>query len=170
MGWKIVTFGAILVIGGCLTAAALELKPGGASSTVAEDFQLQTTRGKSVRLSDYRGKVVVLDFWASWCPPCRAAIPVLDRIYQENKDRGVVVLGVNVKDDKDPAQTMSDLGASYPALVGGDAVAERYGVEALPTILVVGPSGKIVYREKGFTSIMEQRIGEVLEKELAKAD
>ena len=164
MRWKITAIGALAVIGACFAAAAIERTP-----KVATDFSLYTTRGKLVSLSDYRGKVVVLDFWASWCPPCRAAIPVLDRVHQEFKERGVVVLGINAHESQDPAQTMQDLGGSYPALVAGDEVAKTYGVDGLPTILVIGADGQIVYREKGFSSIMEQRIGEVLEKELAKA-
>jgi thiol-disulfide isomerase/thioredoxin len=163
MGWKIVTLGAVVVIGGCLTAAAIERTP-----KVALDFQLYTTRGKLVTLADYRGKPVVLDFWASWCGPCRSAIPVLERIHQDFKERGVVVLGVNVHDQQSPAQTMQDLGATYPALVGGDDVAKSYGVDSLPTILIIGADGQIIYREKGFSSIMEQRMTEALEKELAK--
>lgn len=78
------------------------------------------------------------------------------------------MLGVNVNDDQNPAQSMQDLGATYMGLVGGDDVAREYGVEGLPTILVIDGDGQIVYREKGFTPIMEKRVSEVLEKELSK--
>ena len=164
MGWKLATFGAVVVIGAGITAAALDSTPKAAS-----DFTLFSTRGKKITLSACRGNVVVVDFWASWCPPCRAAIPVLERIHQEYKERGVKVLGVNVHDNQDPAVTMLDLGATYPALVGGDEVAKAYGADSLPTILVIDGEGNIVFREKGFSSIMEKRIGEVIDKELAKA-
>ena len=164
MGWKLVAFGAVIVIGAGLTAAALDGTPKNAA-----DFALYSTRGKQFTLSAQRGKVVVLDFWAGWCPPCRSAIPVLERIHQEYKDRGVTVLGVNVRDTENPATTMQDLGATYPALIGGDEVAKNYGVDGLPTILVIDAEGNIAYREKGFSSIMEKRIGEVIERELAKA-
>ncbi len=163
MAWKLVTFGAVVVIGAGLTAAALDTTPKAAS-----DFALMSTRGKQFTLSKNRGSVVVVDFWASWCPPCRAAIPVLERIHQEYKERGVKVVGVNVHDNQDPAASMLDLGATYPALVGGEEVAKAYGAESLPTIVVIDGDGNIVYREKGFSTIMEKRIGEVIEKELAK--
>lgn len=164
MVWKLVGVGAVVVVGAAFTAAALDRTP-----RMAHDFRLYTTRGKSVALSDYRGKPVVLDFWASWCGPCKIAIPALDRIHQEYKERGVVVLGVNINDEQNPAQTMQDLGGSYTALVGGDDVAREYAVESLPTIIVIDAEGQIVYREKGFTPIMEKRVSEVLEKELSKA-
>ncbi len=163
MVWKLVGIGAVVIVGAAFTATALDRTP-----KMAHDFRLYTTRGKSVALSDYRGKPVVVDFWASWCGPCRTAIPALERIHQEYKERGVVVLGVNVNDDQNPAQSMQDLGATYTGLVGGDDVAREYGVEGLPTILVVDSEGQIVYREKGFTPIIEKRVSEVLEKELAK--
>jgi thiol-disulfide isomerase/thioredoxin len=166
MGWKIASLGVLVVIGGCLTAAAIE-RP--MRSTVAPDFTLYTTRGKAVHLAALRGKPVVIDFWASWCGPCRSAIPVLERIHQDFKERGVVVLGVNARDPQNPAQTMQDLGATYATLVEGDSVAQTYGVEGFPTVIVVGVDGQIIYRETGFSSIMEARIGEVLEKELGKA-
>jgi thiol-disulfide isomerase/thioredoxin len=163
MVWKLIAFGSVIVIGAAFTAGALDRAP-----KQAPDFRLFSTRGKSVALSDYRGKIVVLDFWASWCGPCRSAIPALDRIQQDYKERGVTVLGVNSSDNQNPAQTMQDLGATYTALVAGDEVARTYGVESLPTILVIDTEGQIVYREKGFTPIMEKRLSEVLDKELAK--
>lgn len=163
MGWKLIAFGVVAVIGAAFTARALQQTP-----QIATDFRLVTTRGDPVTLSDYRGKVVVLDFWASWCQPCRLAIPVLERIHQEFKDRGVVVLGISTRENQNPAPVFADLGATYKTLVAGDEVALNYGVEGLPTVIIIGADGQIAYREKGFSSMMERRISEVLEKELAK--
>jgi thiol-disulfide isomerase/thioredoxin len=164
MGWKLVAFGTVVIIGGALTAAALERTP-----RIAGDFRLSTTAGRAVTLSALRGKPVVLDFWTSSCRPCLSAIPMLERLHQEYKDRGVQVLGVNVHDTQDPAQTMQDLGASYATLVGGDEVARSYGVEGLPTIIVIDAQGNIIFRENGFSAIIEKRIGETLDKELRRA-
>jgi thiol-disulfide isomerase/thioredoxin len=164
MNWKILACGAAVLIGAGFTAAALDRTP-----KTASDFVLYSTRGKSFRLSDYRGKVVILDFWASWCGPCRLAIPALERIHQEYKDRGVQVLGINVNDPGNPAQTMVELGATCPALVCGDGVARSYGVDGLPTVVVVGPDGEILFRDKGFSTAMERHICEVLEKHLMVA-
>jgi thiol-disulfide isomerase/thioredoxin len=162
MNWKIIACGAVVLIGAGITAAALDRAP-----KMATDFNLYSTRGKSIHLSDYQGKVVILDFWASWCGPCRMAIPVLERIHQEYKDRGVAVLGINCHDAGSPAQTMAELNATYPALICGDDVARTYNVDAFPTIIIVGADGQILYRDKGFSPLMERHICEVLEKNLA---
>lgn len=137
--------------------------------SVAPDFQLYSTRAKLVHLEDLRGKVVVLDFWASWCPPCRMAIPRLEEVHQAAKDRGVVVLGINVHDDKDPAQTMATLGATYTCLVNGDAVSHDYGVKGIPTIMVISPDGEVLFRESGWGSQSQINILKAIEKGLASA-
>ena len=129
----------------------------------SSDFTLRDTYGNSVSLSDYSGSVVVLDFWASWCPPCRAAMPAIDRIYLDYASRGVVVLGVNVGDKQDPGAFMAQMGLSYPTLVNGGGVAQDYGVKGIPTLIVIDPRGKIVYRESGWAPHVEQLIRDAID-------
>ena len=111
----------------------------------APDFTLQDPSGKPVSLSGFRGHPVFVNFWASWCPPCRSEMPDIQALAQENAGRGLVVLGVNMQEDTQPvvryAQT---LGLTFPlALDRNGAVATRYNVTGLPTSYVVDEDGVI---------------------------
>lgn len=123
------------------------------SSAAAPDFTLTTRgggQGKAVSLSQLRGQVVVLDFWASWCPPCRAAIPALERIHREYGPRGVAVIGINVSDNADPHEFMASMNATYTVLIDNGTTARDYKVKGIPTLVVIDREGNIRYRESGF--------------------
>lgn len=134
----------------------------------APDFALRTTDGREVRLEDHYGHVLVLDFWASWCPPCRASIPAIDRLYAKYRDRGVMVYGVQIRDEVDPAKYLADRGADYPALIGTDAVQRAFDVVSIPTIVIIGVDGSIVHRSSGWSSSDEAKIDRVLGNYLAQ--
>ncbi|MCE2654656.1 MAG: TlpA family protein disulfide reductase, partial [Planctomycetaceae bacterium] len=138
----------------------------GVFASEAEDFTLYDRRGRATTLSDLRGKVVVLDFWATWCPPCRKAIPALAGIADDYAGRAVV-LGINVNENNaNPTKVAVDLGANYPILLEGDAVAEMYGVRGLPTLVVVDREGKVVYTGSGWGGSKEQQVREAIEAAL----
>ena len=112
----------------------------------APDFELKDANGKVVHLSDYKGKVVVLDFWATWCAPCKAEIPWFMDFETQYKDRGFVVLGVSMDDDgwKVVTPFVAQEKISYQILLGNDKTGDLYGgVEALPTTFVIDREGKI---------------------------
>ncbi len=118
------------------------------------DFTLQDVNGKSVKLSDFKGKVVLLEFWASWCPPCRASVPGLERLHKAFKDKGLAVLAVSMDSgDWDVVKAfISDYGISYTVLKGTDEVAAQYSVRTIPTLLILNKEGKITKRYLGFSS------------------
>lgn len=122
-------------------AAALTAK-------IAPDFTLATLDGKRVSLSEYQGKVVLLNLWASWCPPCIREIPRLQRVYEKYRDQGFVILGINTtyQDDRAKvAQTVQDQGMTYPVLLDEqDVFGQRYAARLLPTSYLVDRNGKIV--------------------------
>ena len=112
----------------------------------APDFALKDVNGQTVRLSDYRGKVVLLDFWATWCGPCQIEIPWFVDLERRNKDKGFAVLGVSMDDEGWPVVKpfLSDLGVNYRVVIGNDETSLLYGgVEALPTTFLIDRAGKI---------------------------
>lgn len=118
----------------------------------APDFSLLTLDGQKVKLSDYRGKAVLLNFWATWCPPCKVEMPwFVDLQKQYGKD-GLVILGVAM-DDSEPAEIgkfASELGVNYPVLLGTNKVSDDYGdVQYLPTSFFIGRNGAIVDKLTG---------------------
>jgi len=124
---------------------AADLKPD-KDRHAAPDFALKDADGKVVHLSDYKGKVVLLDFWATWCGPCRIEIPWFTELQRKDKDRGLEVLGVSMDDDGWEAVKpfLADVGVNYRVVIGDDKTAQMYGgVDALPTTFLIDREGKI---------------------------
>ncbi len=102
--------------------------------------------GKSMKLDDLKGRPVLLDFWASWCGPCAAEAPVIDRVARRFEKKGLVVMGVNVDDPPEAIKAYaSQKGLSYPMVVDvGKRASMQYGVEKLPSLVVIGRDGNVV--------------------------
>jgi peroxiredoxin len=117
----------------------------------APEFILSDPYGKSFSLSAYRGKVVLLNFWATWCPPCRAEMPALNRLYRERKDRGLEILAVST--DKSVSDIHKFLGKNkvdFPILVDSDlSTAKLYKVFSMPTTFLIDRNGIIVEKFYG---------------------
>ena len=139
----------LLISAGCSssprTVRAASLKPA-AERKKAPDFELKDGNGQTVRLSDYRGKVVLLDFWATWCGPCKIEIPWFQEFERQNKDKGFAVIGVAMDDEGwDAVKPFAQQrGINYRLVLGNDKVADLYGgLEALPTTLLIDRGGNI---------------------------
>lgn len=118
-------------------------------SSVAPDFTLEALDGKNMRLSDLRGKAVLLNFWATWCGPCKIETPWLVELQKQYGSQGLQVVGVAMDDSgKDDIEKFAkDMGVNYPVLLGKEAVGDAYGgVPALPESFFIGRDGKIVDR------------------------
>jgi peroxiredoxin len=121
----------------------------------APEFALKDADGKTVHLAEYRGKVVLLDFWATWCPPCKLEIPWLIDLERKNKDRGFEVLGISMDDEgwEVVKPFMREAGMNYRVVIGNDSTAETYGgVESLPTTFAIDRDGKIAAIHIGLAS------------------
>jgi peroxiredoxin len=117
----------------------------------APDFRLPDVAGKKLRLKDFRGSVVFLNFFATWCEPCRLEMPAMERLSQTYKDKGLVVLAVDLHESpKSVRAFMQELKLSFPAVVDADgSVGFKYGVRPIPATYLVARNGQILWRAFG---------------------
>ena len=122
-----------------------ELAPAPEIGRLAPDFTLVDLEGNQVSLSDFRGKTVFVNFWASWCPPCRAEMPEIEAVYQEYKDRGVVVIGVDIRETEDVVRQFVEQGGySWIFILDATgAVSNDYRITAIPTSFFIDKDGII---------------------------
>ncbi len=132
----------------------------------APDFTLKSLEGINLRLQEYRGQVVLINFWASWCGPCRQEMPLLDRLHHRYEDTGFAVLGVNVEGDAAPAQKVVDkTKVTFPVLIDErQKVSEMYSLEAMPSTVVVDRDGVIRYIHRGYKPGDEAKYVEVVKQ------
>jgi thiol-disulfide isomerase/thioredoxin len=116
-------------------------------SSLAPDFSLESLDGKTMRLSDFRGKAVLLNFWATWCGPCKIEMPWFVELQNQYAAQGFQIVGVAMDDasKEDIGKFAKDMGVNYPILIGKESVGDQYGgVPALPESFLIGRDGKIV--------------------------
>ncbi len=140
----------------------------------APEFALKDANGKTVHLEDYKGKVVLLDFFATWCGPCKIEIPWFMEMERKSKDRGFSVLGVSMDDEGwDIVKPfLAELGVNYRVVIGNDQTAQLYGgVDALPTTFLIDRNGKIAAVHIGLASkkVFEDGVEQLLQTPVADA-
>ncbi len=123
-----------------------------APSGPAPDFTLKSRTGENIKLSELRGQVVMINFWASWCGPCRQEMPLLDQLYQRYQPMGFTLLGVNVEEDSKAAEkVLSEIPVSFPVLFDNkNQVSETYQVSAMPSTVLIDRDGNVRYLHKGY--------------------
>jgi peroxiredoxin len=149
---------AVLLLAGCASpdrvtaASSLESEKGRKN---APDFALKDSNGKIVKLSDYKGKVVLLNFWATWCGPCKIEIPWFIDFEQRYKDRGFAVIGVTLDEESwDSVKPyITEKKVNYRVVMGDDSVSHAYdGVDSLPTTFIIDQQGRIASKHIGLVS------------------
>ena len=124
----------------------------GASSAIAPSFSLPSRSGDSVSLEQLKGQVVMLNFWASWCGPCRQEMPLLDQMHKRYSSLGFTLLGVNVEaNTKDAERWLAETPVSFPVLFDKDSkVSKLYDVNAMPSTVFIDRKGNVRYLHRGY--------------------
>ena len=132
--------------------ASVSLASSDLAGAPAPDFALKSATGENLRLSEYRGDVVMINFWATWCGPCRQEMPLLDELYSRYQRVGFNLLGVNIDDDAGRAmQMVDDLDVSFPVLFDTQKeVSKLYDVQAMPVTVLVDREGRIRHVHHGY--------------------
>jgi len=159
-------YGRIALCAAALAASASV--PAVAPTSSAPDFTLHSMGGPNLRLQEQRGRVVMINFWATWCGPCRQEMPHLNRLYDKYKASGFVLLGVNVDDDAGNAQVVATkLGVKFPVLLDSDKlVSKLYDLSTMPSTVLIDRDGKVRFVHRGYLSgyedVYEKQIRELL--------
>ena len=145
--------GAMRIAFAALIALAATTAPAArAPASAAPDFTLHVMDGPNLRLKEQRGRVVMVNFWATWCGPCRQEMPQLNRLYEKYKASGFVLLGVNVDDDqRKAAEVAGKLGVTFPVLLDTDKVVSKlYDLSTMPSTVIIDRDGKVRYVHRGY--------------------
>ncbi len=134
----------------------------------APDFTLPDLEGNSLTLSDFKGRVIILNFWATWCPPCRKEIPDFIELYEKYKDEGLLIIGVSLDrgDSRTVKQFSKNYKINYPIVLGNVNVTQDYGgIRGIPTTFVIDRKGNIKKKYVGYRSraIFEEAVKRLLE-------
>jgi len=153
-GLRIILLGALLSIFTASSLASSDL-----AGQEAPDFVLKSATGDNLRLSEYRGDVVMINFWATWCGPCRQEMPLLDELYSRYHRVGFSLLGVNIDDDYRRAMAMAnELGVSFPVLFDDKkTVSKLYEVEAMPVTVLLDREGTVRHIHHGYKPGYEEQ-------------
>jgi thiol-disulfide isomerase/thioredoxin len=162
---------AILLLAGLYEASrhhsAKSGVPSAASHSLAPDFNLTDLNGKPLDLASYRGKVVLLDFWATWCAPCRAEIPHFVEFQNNYRDQGLQIIGISMDDDLKPVRPFyQEFKMNYPVALGTEKLAQSYGgILGLPVTFLIDRDGRIAGKYVGAVNIatIEQGIKSLLQ-------
>jgi peroxiredoxin len=143
----------------CSVLAATSLAASGLTGQPAPDFALKSSSGENLRLSEHRGDVVMVNFWATWCGPCRQEMPLLDELYTRYQRVGFSLLGVNIDDDSRKAMNMiSELGVSFPVLFDArKEVSKLYEVDAMPVTVIIDREGNVRHVHHGYKPGYEEK-------------
>lgn len=150
---SLIALAPALALAGTVTGARAAVAP----ASPAPDFTLRSAEGRNLRLSEQRGRVVMVNFWATWCGPCKVEMPHLNRIYEKYRSAGFVLLGVNVDDDPKAAVALAArLGVTFPVLFDAEkSVSRLYSLDSMPATVLIDRDGKVRHVHRGYRDGME---------------
>jgi len=141
-----------LIIGIAVSACGSRESTKGSKVT---DFALLSLDGNEYKLSDLTGQVVIIDFWATWCPPCRNSIPTFIRLFNKYHEQGLMILGIGLDDEQALLNFRNEMKIPYPILIGNNDVAKAYDVSGIPKTIFLDRHGKVRKTQVGFAPELE---------------
>lgn len=154
----------LFVVAQCRKGETPEPTPDTGSRVQAIDFSLVGIDGANYTLSAQKGKVVLVDFWATWCPPCREEIPHLKKLHEQFSEQGLIVWGVGLDEEGKLRAFAQEQDISYPILVGNQSVGQDYGVQGIPTTFLFDKENRIAFKHVGFSQGMEEDFKKEIEQ------
>lgn len=160
-------FFLFLILSACFTASCSDTKSKTETELTAEinrvapDFSLKDISGKDILLSGQKGKVVLLEFWATWCPPCRASVPELIELQKKYQGRNFTVIGISIDSDSDLSKVVQFASANkinYPILIADDSTQKAYGIISVPTYYLINKDGVITDSYQGLSENFRTKI------------
>lgn len=150
------------------TDSKTSIGPTAEVNAAAPDFTLKDLTGKNISLSDYRGKVVLLEFWATWCPPCKAALPALLALNKKYEPKGFTVIGLSIDTDSDVSEKLRQFSAlhtiTYPILLADEETQKKYNIVSIPTSFLIGKDGKVIDIYRGYSEEFDNKVSAQIEK------
>ena len=144
----------LCALGLCALGAQAAVAP----ASNAPDFTLKSSNGPNLRLQEQRGRVVMVNFWATWCGPCRQEMPQLSKLYDKYRSAGFVLLGISVDDDaRHASEVAARMGLAFPVLLDTDkAVSKLYDLATMPTTYLIDRDGRVRYVHRGYSAGTEE--------------
>lgn len=141
----------------------VEIKPPSVGDT-APDFTLKGINGNTISLADYKGKVVMVEFWATWCPPCKALAPILEKIHKKYKDKRFIILALASEDEGEATikSFIKEHRITYSVLLADQGTMRHYGISSIPVTFIINKEGRVVTMHMGNTQgIMQELTSEI---------
>jgi len=165
----VIILSLIMAVAACAPSDKGEVKKEQTGNVYLERTWMEALSGETLSLKDFEGKVVVIDFWASWCGPCRASIPFYMKMYDKYSSEGLAVIGVNVNESKEEIETfVSESGINYAMAYFNDDLNAVYKVTGIPAVFIFDKKGNKVANFTGYSSESDAKIEELIKTELAK--
>lgn len=143
--------GILLLIICAIFGVFCQNKAGNKPVTTGNDFTLNSLDGEEYTLSKLKGKVIIVDFWATWCPPCRREVPHLVSFYEKYRDKGLIILGVSAEERQTLEAFRKENNVNYPILLGNNEVFQRFGVRSIPHTLFIDKKGNVRKTQIGYS-------------------
>lgn len=158
---------AVFFIAGCNEEAETNSNTPDTGSNAVTDIEMEVLNGDNVSLNDLKGKVVALDFWASWCGPCRKSIPFYNKMHEKYADKGLVIIGINANENRSTIEgAMSELDIAYPVAMPEERMNQHFKVQGIPSMYLFDREGNEIDNFVGYSPELDNKIESLIIEEI----